>query len=133
MATAKSLVRWNAGPWEAMGNWYEASGSLPTWPVREYSALNWSTERISITDSLVGLGGGAEGSEEEVATVELGGTEVTGGMRSSGCGCGAGEVGLGEVGGGEVDRLIAVIGGVVVITGEVVVMMGEEMWLWVKS
>ena len=123
MATAKSLVRWNAafmGPWEATGNRYEASGSLPTWPVREYSALNWSTERINITDSLVGLGGGAEGSEEEVAIVELDGAEVTVGMRLSGCGGGAG-----EAGGGEVDRLVVTIGEVVVITGEVVGATGE--------
>src|ERR1043165_3741650 len=47
-------------------------------------------------------------------------------MRSSGCGCGAGEVGRGEVGGGEVDRLVAIIGEVIVITGGVVVMMDEE-------
>src|SRR3954465_2931752 len=95
------------GPWEVTGNWYEASGSFPTWPVREYSARNCSTERISCTDSLVGLGIEAWGSEEEVATVELGGAEVTGGE----VGCGEdgrggddrGEAGRGEVGGGDVD------------------------------
>src|ERR1043165_7119190 len=123
------------GPWEVTGNRYEASGSFPMWTVREYSALNCSTERISSTDSLVGLGGGAGGSEEEVAIVELGGAEVARGAGSSGCGCttgevgrggvGLGEVGLGEAGGGEVDRVVVTIGEVVVITGEVVGATGE--------
>src|ERR1043165_8330741 len=128
------------GPWEVTGNRYEASGSFPMWPVREYSALNCSTERISSTDSLVGLGGGAGGSEEEAATVELGGAKVARGARSSGCGrrtgevgrgelgrgeVGLGEVALGEVGGGEIDRVVVTIGEVVVITGEVVGAAGE--------
>src|SRR3954465_12096719 len=89
------------GPWEVTGNWYEASGSFPTWPVREYSARNCSTERISCTDSLVGLGG--EDGGAEVATAELGGADVA-------CGeVGRGEVGCGDVGGGEVDRLVVTI------------------------
>src|ERR1043165_7291924 len=92
------------GPWEVTGNRYEASGSFPMWTVREYSALNCSTERISSTDSLVGLGGGAGGSEEEVAIVELGGAEVARGARSSGCGRRTGEVGRGELGRGELGR-----------------------------
>jgi len=99
------------GPWEVTGNRYEASGSFPMWPVREYSARNCSTERISCTDSLVGLGGEAGGAEEEAATVELG----------------AAEVARGEVGGDEVDRVVVTIGKVVVIIGEVVGAMGEAM------
>jgi hypothetical protein len=132
MATAKSLSLLYAefmGPWEVTGNRYEASGSFPMWPVREYSALNCSTERISCTDSLVGLGGEAGGLEEEAATVELGGAEVARGARSSGevgrGEVGLGEVALGEVGGGEVDRVVVTIGEVVVIIGEVVGAMGE--------
>ena len=53
-----------------------------------------------------------------MTTAELGGTEVTGGTRISDCGCGVGEVGRGEPGGGDVDRSVAIIGEVVVITGE---------------
>src|SRR3954471_9452889 len=117
MATAKSLSWLYAefmGPWEVTGNRYEASGSFPMWLVREYSALNCSTERISCTDSLVGLGGEPGGLEEEAATVELGGAEV-----------GLGEVALGEVGGGEVDRVVVTIGEVVVIIWEAVGAMGK--------
>src|SRR3954468_3525038 len=91
------------GPWEVTGNRYEASGSFPTWAVREYSARNCSTERISCTDSLVGLGIEAWGSEEEVATAELGGVDATGGEVGRGEVV-RGEVGRGEVGRGEVDR-----------------------------
>src|SRR4051812_5200639 len=104
------------GPWEVTGNRYEASGSFSMWPVREYSARNCSTERISCTDSLVDFGGGAGGAEEEVATAELGGAEVA-----------CVEVGRGEVGGGEVDRIFVTIGEVVVIIGEVIGAMGEAM------
>src|SRR3954464_15959639 len=85
------------GPWEVTGNRYEASGSFPIWPVREYSARNCSTERIRCTDSLVGLGGEAWGPGE-VATAELGGADVACGEVSRG------EDVRGEVGGGEVDR-----------------------------
>ena len=89
---------------------------------------------------MVGLGGGAGGSEEEAATVELGGAEVARGARSPDCGrrtgelgrgelgcreVGLGEVALREVGGGEVDRVVVTIGEVVVITGEVVGATGE--------
>src|SRR3954468_12628390 len=137
------------GPWEVTGNRYEASGSFPTWPVREYSARNCSTERISITDSLVGLGGEAWGPEAEVATAEVGGADAAGGEVGRGevgrgevgrgevgrgevgrgevgfgedgrGGDGRGEAGRGEVGGGDVDRLVVAIGEVVVMTGEVV-------------
>src|SRR4051812_45089670 len=117
------------GPWEVTGNRYEASGSFPTWPVREYSARNCSTERISCTDSLVGLGREAWGSEEEVATAELGGADAAGGevgRGEDGRGeVGRGEVGRGEVGGGDVDRLVVAIGEVVVMMGEVVGAVGE--------
>src|SRR3954466_480455 len=101
MATAKSFSLLYAefmGPWEVTGNRYEASGSFPMWPVREYSARNCSTERISCTDSLVGLGGEVGGAEEEATTVELGGEEVA-----------CAEVGRGEVGGGEIDRVVVTI------------------------
>src|SRR4051812_42472961 len=111
MAMAKSFSVLYAefmGPWEVTGNRYEASGSFPIWPVREYSARNCSTERISCTDSLVGLDGEVGGAEEEPATAELGVADVA-------CGeVGRGEVGRGEVGGGEVDRVVTI--------GEVVVM-----------
>src|SRR3954466_6987720 len=92
------------GPWEVTGNRYEASGSFPTWPVREYSARNCSTERISITDSLVGLGGETWGPEAEVATPEVGGADELGGADATGGEVGRGEVGRGEVGRGEVGR-----------------------------
>src|SRR3954470_14371179 len=102
MAMAKSFSLLDAefmGPWEVTGNRYEASGSFLMWPVRESSPRNCSTERISCTDSLVGLGGEAWGAEGEVATAELGGADVT-----------CGEVGRGEVGGGEVDRFVVTSG-----------------------
>src|SRR3954471_21238165 len=114
------------GPWEVTGNRYEASGSFPTWPVREYSARNCSTERISCTDSLVGLGGEAWGPEGEVTTAELGGADVACGEVGRGE-VGRGEDGRGEVGGGEVDRFVVTIGEVVVTIGEVVGTMGEAM------
>ena len=60
MASAKSFVRLSAmdiGFWEVRRSRPEASDSLLVGPVREYSARNWSTERISTTDSGVGLGG----------------------------------------------------------------------------
>src|SRR3954470_18839164 len=124
MAMAKSFSLLYAefmGPWEVTGNRYEASGSFPIWPVREYSARNCSTERISCIESLVGLGGEAWGAEGEAATAELGGADVA-------CGeVGRGEVGRGEVGGGEVDRFVVTIGEVVVMIGEVVGAMGEAM------
>src|SRR3954470_18265293 len=112
------------GPWEVTGNRYEASGSFPTWPVREYSARNCSTERISCTDSLVGLGGEAWGSEAEVITAKLGGADAACGEVGRGE-VGRGEDGRGEVGGGEVDRLVVAIGEVVVMMGEVVCVVGE--------
>src|SRR3954462_6612141 len=113
------------GPWEVTANRYEASGSFPTWPVREYSARNCSTERISCTDSLVGLGGEAWGPGE-VATAELGGADLACGEVGRGE-VGRGEDGRGEVGGGEVDRFVVTIGEVVVMIGEVVGAIGEAM------
>src|SRR3954466_3158775 len=139
------------GPWEVTGNRYEASGSFPTWPVREYSARNWSTERSRITDSLVGLGGEACGPEAEVTTAEGGGAVEIGSADASGGDVGRGDVGRGEVGrgdvgrgdvgcgedgrggvgGGDVDRLVVAIGEVVVMMGVVgvvvaaTVIMGE--------
>src|SRR3954468_3167690 len=115
------------GPWEVTGRRYEASGSSPTCPVREYSAQNWSTERIKITDSReIGFGGGARFVAEEGTIAELGGTDVAGGSKASGCGCDGGEVGRGNIGGGEVDRPVSVIGEVVVKMGEKIFMTGTE-------
>src|SRR3954463_11974294 len=132
MGTAKSFSLLYAevmGPWEVTGNRYEASGSFPMWPVREYSARNCSTERISCTDSLVGLSGEAWGPEGEVTTAELGGADLACGevgRGEDGRGeVGGGEVGRGEVGGGEVDRFVVTIGEVVVMIGEVVGAVGE--------
>src|SRR3954471_12169853 len=111
------------GPWEVTGKRYEASGSSQTCPVREYSAQNWSTERIKITDSReIGFGGGAWFVAEEETIAELGGTDVAGGSKASDCGCDGGGGGRGDIDGGEADRPVAVI-------GEVVVKMGEDIFV----
>ena len=78
--------------------------------------------RISTTDSLDGPGGGAG---VEVATAEVGGAGVTGGIEMSGCGIGAGELGRGEPSGGDGERSVVTIGEVVVIIGEKAVAIGE--------
>src|SRR4051812_31514147 len=88
--------------------------------MREYSARNWSTERIRIIDAEeVGCGGGAWVAAAEEAMVESGGADVAGRPEASGCGCG-------EIGRDEVEGPIAIIGEVVIRMGEEVVVTGSE-------
>ena len=88
--------------------------------MREYSARNWSTERIRVIDAEeVDCGGGASVAAAEEAMVESGGADVAGRSEASSYGCG-------EVGRGEVEGPVAIIGVVVVRMGEEVVVTGSE-------
>src|SRR3954466_6507919 len=122
MAVANSFTRLLAnagGPSEEAREWREASGSAPTCPVREYSARNWSTERIKIVDAAkIGCGGEVRVAAAEEAMVVSSGADVTGRLEASGCGCSGGPVAI-------IVKVVAVIGEVVAMIGEVVAMIGE--------
>src|ERR1041385_1461540 len=99
------------GPGEETGKRCEVSGSAPTRPVRDYSARNWSTERIKIIDAEeVGCGGGAWVAVAEEAMAESGGADVAGRPEASGCGCSG-------IGRDEVEGPVAIIGEVIVRMG----------------
>src|SRR3954467_11586291 len=84
--------------------------------MREYSDLNWSTFLITTVEAADAvLGGGACVIMADEAAVVSGAGAL-----------GAGEIGRGEAGRGDVGGAVAIIGGVVVRTGDVVTMRRSE-------